>query len=116
MIREYEVGNESSKNTGTPRFFGNAGLRFHGDLFELDGYLNFASKSKDNDLNGSNYFGDMEYGSYITANLAISTKVGPEDQFTIYGSIENIFDKQYQTNQLIEEPGRFISLGIKAEI
>ena len=116
MVREYEVGNKSSKDTGTPRFFGNAGLRFHGDMFELDGYVNFASRSKDNDLGGSNYLGDMEYGSYVTANLAISTKVGPEDQFTLYGSIENIFDKQYQTNQLIEEPGRFITLGVKAEI
>ena len=116
MVREYEVGNNSSKNTGTPRFFGNAGLRFHGDMFELDGYINFATQTKDDDLNGSNYFGDVNYDGYVTANLSVSTKVGPEDQFTLYGSIENIFDEQYQTNQLIEEPGRFISIGFKADI
>lgn len=116
MIREYEIEGKSSKNTGTPRFFGNAGLRFHGDMFELDGYLNFATQTKDDDLNGSNYFGNMKYDSYVTANISVSTKVGPEDQFTLYGSIENIFDEQYQTNQLIEEPGRFISIGFKADI
>ena len=116
MIREYEIEGKSTKNTGTPRFFGNAGLRFHGDMFELDGYLNFATQTKDDDLNGSNYFGDVNYDGYVTANLSVSTKVGPEDQFTLYGSIENIFDEQYQTNQLIEEPGRFISIGFKADI
>lgn len=116
MIREYEIEGKSTKNTGTPRFFGNAGLRFHGDMFELDGYLNFATQTKDDDLNGSNYFGNMKYDGYVTANLSVSTKVGPEDQFTLYGSIENIFDEQYQTNQLIEEPGRFISIGFKADI
>ena len=116
MIREYEIEGKSTKNTGTPRFFGNAGLRFHGDMFELDGYINFATQTKDDDLNGSNYFGDVNYDGYVTANLSVSTKVGPEDQFTLYGSIENIFDEQYQTNQLIEEPGRFISIGFKADI
>lgn len=116
MIREYEIEGMRSKNTGTPRFFGNAGLRFHGDMFELDGYLNFATQTKDDDLNGSNYLGNMKYDSYVTANISVSTKVGPEDQFTLYGSIENIFDEQYQTNQLIEEPGRFISIGFKADI
>lgn len=116
MIREYEIEGMSSKNTGTPRLFGNAGLRFHGDMFELDGYLNFATQTKDDDLNGSNYFGNMKYDGYVTANISVSTKVGPEDQFTLYGSIENIFDEQYQTNQLIEEPGRFISIGFKADI
>lgn len=116
MIREYEIDGMSSKNTGTPRFFGNAGLRFHGDMFELDGYLNFATKSKDDGLSGSSYFPGMDYSGYVTANISVSTKVGPEDQFTLYGSIENIFDEQYQTNQLIEEPGRFISIGFKADI
>lgn len=116
MIREYEIDGMSSKNTGTPRFFGNAGLRFHGDMFELDGYLNFATKSEDDGLSGSSYFPGMDYSGYVTANISVSTKVGPEDQFTLYGSIENIFDEQYQTNQLIEEPGRFISIGFKADI
>ena len=116
MIREYEIDGKSSKNTGTPRFFGNAGLRFHGDMFELDGYLNFATKSKDDGLSGSSYFPGMDYSGYVTANISVSTKVGPEEQFTLYGSIENIFDEQYQTNQLIEEPGRFISIGFKADI
>lgn len=116
MIREYEIGGQSTKNTGTPRLFGNAGLRYHGDMFELDGYLNFASETKDNDLYGSNYLGDMQYDAYVTANLSVSAKVGPQDQFTLYGSIENIFDEDYQTNQLIKEPGRFISIGFKADI
>lgn len=115
MERKYETASGSSTNTGTPRFSGNAGLRFYGQLFELDAYANYATRTKNDNLDGSSYFGDVEYGGYVTYNLSISTKVGPNDAFTLYGSVENILDKNYQTNELIHEPGRFFTLGLKAK-
>lgn len=113
MEREYETGTRSSKNTGTPKLSGNTGLRFYGQLFELDAYANFATRTKNDNLDGSSYFGNTEYGGYVTYNLSVSTKLGPNDEFTLYGSIENILDKNYQTNELIHEPGRFFTLGVK---
>lgn len=113
MERKYETESGSSTNTGTPRFSGNAGLRFYGDLFEVDAYADFATRTKNDNLDGSSYFGDTEFGGYVTYNLAVSTKVGPNDAITIYGSLENILDKNYQTNELIHEPGRFFTLGVK---
>ena len=113
MEREYETGTRSSKNTGTPKFSGNTGLRFYGQLFELDAYANFATRTKNDNLDGSSYFGNTEYGGYVTYNLSVSTKLGPNDEFTLYGSVENILDKNYQTNELIHEPGRFFTLGVK---
>ncbi|MCK0534105.1 MULTISPECIES: TonB-dependent receptor [unclassified Anaerobiospirillum] len=115
MVREYEIGSQSTKDTGTPNFFGNAGLRYHGEMFQIDGYANFATTTDDEDLGGTSYFSSMTYDGYVTANLTVSTRVGPEDQFTLYGSVENIFDKEYQTNQLIHEPGRFVSVGVRAQ-
>ena len=113
MEREYETGTRSSKNTGTPKFSGNTGLRFYGQLFELDAYANFATRTKNDNLDGSSYFGNTEYGGYVTYNLSVSTKLDPNDEFTLYGSVENILDKNYQTNELIHEPGRFFTLGVK---
>ena len=113
MEREYETGTRSSKNTGTPKLSGNTGLRFYGQLFELDAYANFATRTKNDNLDGSSYFGNTEYGGYVTYNLSVSTKLGPNDEFTLYGSVENILDKNYQTNELIHEPGRFFTLGVK---
>ena len=113
MEREYETGTRSSKNTGTPKLSGNTGLRFYGQLFELDAYANFATCTKNDNLDGSSYFGNTEYGGYVTYNLSVSTKLGPNDEFTLYGSVENILDKNYQTNELIHEPGRFFTLGVK---
>ena len=51
--------------------------------------------------------------SPYTVASRTSTKLGPNDEFTLYGSIENILDKNYQTNELIHEPGRFFTLGVK---
>lgn len=113
MEREYETGTRSSKNTGTPKLSGNTGLRFYGQFFELDAYANFATRTKNDNLDGSSYFGNTEYGGYVTYNLSVSTKLGPNDEFTLYGSIENILDENYQTNELIHEPGRFFTLGVK---
>lgn len=114
MEREYKTTSGSSKNTGTPKFWGNTGLRYHHSSFEVDGFANFATRTKNDNLEGTSYFGNNEYGGYVTLNLRVSTKLGPKDQFTVYGSIENILDKNYQTTELIHEPGRFITLGVNA--
>ena len=56
-----------------------------------------------------------QYGGYVTFNLRISTSFGDKDQFTVYGSVENILDKSYQTNEIIHEPGRFFTLGVSGK-
>ena len=107
MERKYETQAGSSTNTGTPKFFGNTGVKYYGRYFDLDGFANFATKTKNDNLDGWSYFGPQEYGGYVTFNLRISTSFGDKDQFTVYGSVENILDKSYQTNEIIHEPGRF---------
>lgn len=115
MEREYETDSGSSTNTGTPKLFGNGGIKYYGRYFDVDGFANFATKSQNDDLDGSSYFGQTEYGGYVTLNLRVSTTFGDKEQFTVYGSIENILDKSYQTNEIIHEPGRFVTLGISGK-
>lgn len=112
MERKYETQAGSSTNTGTPKFFGNTGVKYYGRYFNLDGFANFATQTKNDNLDGWSYFGPQEYGGYVTFNLRVSTSFGDKDQFTVYGSVENILDKSYQTNEIIHEPGRFFTLGV----
>lgn len=113
MEREYETTSGSTKNTGTPRFSGNVGLRFLGQYVGVDLYADFASRTRNDNLDGSSYFGSNEYGGYVVYNLSLSTKFGPNDAFMLYGSVDNILDRDYQTNELLHEAGRFFSVGLK---
>lgn len=113
MEREYKTASGSSKNTGTPKFSGSGGLRYYGQYFKADGYINFATETKNDNLDGSSYFGSNRWGGYITYNLSISTDFGTKDRYIAFASVENLFDKSYQTSELIHEPGRFFTLGVK---
>lgn len=115
LVREYEYDTKTSKNTGTPRWSGNAGLRYYGSNFEIDGYAKFAGRSKEDDIAGNAYLGAYDLAGYTTWNLAASVHFGPEDRFTAYAALENIFDKEYMTNDYIDEPGRSVSLGIRGQ-
>lgn len=115
MEREYKTASGSSKNTGTPKFAGSAGLRYYAECFKADGYMNFATETKNDNLDGSSYFGNNRWGGYVTYNLSVSTDFGTKDKYTAFASVENLFDKSYQTSELIREPGRFFTVGFKGK-
>lgn len=113
MKRKYETSSGSTNHTGTPSLSGNVGLRFNRQYVDIDLYADFASRTRNDNLDGSSYFGSLEYGGYVVYNLSLATKFGPDDAFTLYGSVDNILDRDYQTNELLHEAGRFFTVGIK---
>lgn len=115
LVREYEIEGKSSKNNGTPRWSGNAGLRYYGSTFNVDGYAKFADNSKNDDIAESSYIGAYNLAGFVTWNLAVSARFGSNDQFTAYAALENIFDKEYMTNELIDDAGRSFSLGVRGK-
>lgn len=115
LVREYEVNGKTSKNNGTPRWSGNAGLRYYGSTFNVDGYAKFADNSKNDDIAGGSYIGEYNLAGFVTWNLAVSAHFGSNDQFTAYAALENIFDKEYMTNELIHDAGRSFSLGVRGK-
>ena len=115
LVREYEIEGKSSKNNGTPRWSGNAGLRYYGSTFNVDGYAKFADNSKNDDIAESSYIGAYNLAGFVTWNLAVSAHFGSNDQFTAYAALENIFDKKYMTNELIHDAGRSFSLGVRGK-
>lgn len=115
LVREYEIEGKSSKNNGTPRWSGNAGLRYYGSTFNVDGYAKFADNSKNDDIAESSYIDAYNLAGFVTWNLAVSAHFGSNDQFTAYAALENIFDKKYMTNELIHDAGRSFSLGVRGK-
>lgn len=118
LKRKYEVNNQSSYNTGTPDFSGRVGLKFEFDtsvFTYVDVYSCFASEAIDDNLSRSSYTGYYKMGGYATANISAGVKFGEQRQYHVFAGVENLFDKQYQTSELIEEPGRFFVVGAQGK-
>lgn len=115
LNREYKHNGQTSSNVGVPKLSGNAGLRFHGDMLSVDTYARFASKSDHDDIAGTSYIGKYHLHGYVTWNLAVSTDFGTNDMFSAYAAVENIFDTSYMVNELIDEPGRSFSVGVRGQ-
>ena len=118
MERKYDTGTQSSTNTGTPKFKGRAGLRYTDTYVNMpyfaDVYARFATRSKNDNLDRASYFDNTDFAGYMTLNLQVGLTVGEEQQWHLYAGVENILDKDYQTTELIEEPGRFFNVGVSA--
>ena len=94
-------------DTATPEWSGRYGIRYARTLnqdvdFRLDVYGRSQSATKYKSADGS---ADYELGGFTTANLALGFDFGSEKQYSLTAELLNIFDKTYQYNQAILEPG-----------
>ena len=116
--RKYDTSSIETYNTGVPAIKGRTGIRYYPDCsygyLTLDFYARFASRVKQDNAGGISYFADDEYGGWTTLNLGAEYLFGDNEEYRIYGALENILDKSYQTSSLIHEPGRFVMAGVSA--
>ena len=116
--RKYDTGSIETYNTGVPAVKGRTGIKYYPECnygyLTLDFYARFASRVKQDNAGGISYFADDEYGGWTTLNLGAEYLFGDNEEYRIYGALENILDKNYQTSSLIHEPGRFIMAGVSA--
>ncbi len=114
MRRKYETATEESYDTLTPLLKGRLGLRYDDVMFNqnyhVDLFSRFATKADNDNLDGASYFDDSHLAGYMTLNLGFGMDFFNES-LKVYGSFENILDKDYRTSELISEPGRFFTLG-----
>ena len=116
--RKYDTGSIETYNTGIPAVKGRTGIKYYPECnygyLTLDFYARFASRVKQDNAGGISYFADDEYGGWTTLNLGAEYLFGDNEEYRIYGALENILDKNYQTSSLIHEPGRFVMAGVSA--
>ncbi len=106
MRRKFDFGDHSTWHTGTPDFFGRAGLRYATDLgedvgFYADAYGRFSTTSKDEDSSGE----IVTYDAWETANFGFGFEFGDERQYSVNAELLNLFDTKYKTSDAILEPG-----------
>ncbi|MGN0902285.1 MAG: TonB-dependent receptor plug domain-containing protein [Succinivibrio sp.] len=124
MRRKFTHENISTYDSGTPEFFGSAGIKFTGKHslgdFYADAYIIFASDAKEDPALGQNSLikNDLDISGYTTFNLSFGSGVYSykNTSIKVFCSINNIFDKLYRTSVYIDEPGRYFTLGIKASM
>ena len=116
--RKYDTGSIETYNTGVPAVKGRTGIKYYPECnygyLTLDFYARFASRVKQDNAGGISYFADDEYGGWTTLNLGAEYLFGDNEEYRIYGALENILDKNYQTSSLIHEPGRFVMASVSA--
>lgn len=118
LRRQYDLGDRTSDHTGTPRLKGKAGVRFD-DTYQniswyLDTFVRFATHCTNSNLDGQSYFEDSDFAGYATVNAEAGMSFGDKEQFRLYAGVDNLFDRDYQVNELIAEPGRFFYAGMSA--
>ena len=108
MRRQYDDGDGwKTYDTATPALFGRYGLRYAKALhpqcdFWVDLYGRSQSATKYASKDGAN---DYELGGFTTANVAFGFDFGQKKEFSLVTEVLNIFDKRYQYNSAIMEPG-----------
>ena len=108
MRRQYDDGDGwKTYDTATPSLVGRYGLRYAKALhpqcdFRADIFGRSQSSTKYASKDGAN---DYELGGFTTANISLGFDFGQNKEFSLITEVLNIFDKRYQYNNAIMEPG-----------
>lgn len=108
MRRQYDDGDGfKTYDTATPEWYGRYGIRYAKTLnesvdFRADVYGRSQTATTYRSASGTS---DYDLGGFTTANLSMGFDFGKERQYSVMAELLNIFDKRYQYNQAIMEPG-----------
>ena len=108
MRRQYDDGNGwKTYDTATPEWVSRYGVRYARALtenvdFRADVYGRSQSETVYRSASGAS---DYDLGGFTTANIALGFDFGREKRFSVLAEVLNIFDKRYQYNTAILEPG-----------
>lgn len=108
MRRQYDDGDGwRTFDTATPEWVSRYGIRYAKALgefvdFRADVYGRSQSATVYRSASGDS---DYDLGGFTTANMALGFDFGSKKQFSVLAELLNIFDKRYQYNTAILEPG-----------
>lgn len=113
MRRQYQNGNGfSTYDTATPEFMLRYGVRWSGMYAGLGLRADAFARSQteieyDDGVQSATDSSSYRLGGYTTLNLTAGVDFGPKRQYTFDLGLYNIFDKGYQEQTSIYEPGRY---------
>lgn len=113
MRRQYQNGNGfSTYDTATPEFMLRYGVRWSGMYAGLGLRADAFARSQteieyDDGVQSATDSSSYRLGGYTTLNLTAGVDFGPKRQYSFDLGLYNIFDKGYQEQASIYEPGRY---------
>ena len=113
MRRQYQNGNGfSTYDTATPEFMLRYGVRWSGMYAGLGLRADAFARSQteieyDDGVQSATGSNSYRLGGYTTLNLTAGVDFGPKRQYSFDLGLYNIFDKGYQEQTSIYEPGRY---------
>lgn len=113
MRRQYQNGNGfSTYDTATPEFMLRYGVRWSGMYAGLGLRADAFARSQteieyDDGVQSATDSSSYRLGGYTTLNLTAGVDFGPRRQYSFDLGLYNIFDKGYQEQTSIYEPGRY---------
>ena len=113
MRRQYQNGNGfSTYDTATPEFMLRYGVRWSGMYAGLGLRADAFARSQteieyDDGVQSATDSSSYRLGGYTTLNLTAGVDFGPKRQYSFDLGLYNIFDKGYQEQTSIYEPGRY---------
>lgn len=113
MRRQYQNGNGfSTYDTATPEFMLRYGVRWSGMYAGLGLRADAFARSQteieyDDGVQSATDSSSYRLGGYTTLNLTAGVEFGPKRQYSFDLGLYNIFDKGYQEQTSIYEPGRY---------
>ncbi len=117
MKRQYDNGVDwKTWDTGTPLVTATYGVRWAGEQNGLavrwNAYCRSQSKSEYKGKDAEDYY---NYGGYTTFNLTGGIDFGAQKQYSMDFGLYNVFDKLYQHQGAIYEPGRYAAVKFNAQ-
>lgn len=110
LSREETYGSFSTKDTGTPSFYGKVGIKLDGENaifnhYYIDAYVRAASGADTVNANGSS----KSYQHWQTLNLAFGAIFDDAEQYQVNVELSNILDKEYTpATESLLSPGRAV--------
>ncbi|MBR5998114.1 MAG: TonB-dependent receptor [Deltaproteobacteria bacterium] len=107
MRREYDYGDGfKTYDSGTPEWFSRYGVRYRKSInnyitLRSDAYGRSQTATKTAYSDGTS----DKIGGFTTANFSLGLDFGKNREFSLDAEVLNIFDKRYQYNYAILEPG-----------
>jgi outer membrane cobalamin receptor len=119
MKGETEIDGAWEKDDEMPNFIGNAGINFQKNRLDVNGYMNYTGKYKNDRFVSKDYlktYGKAPLGDFTSVDFTIGYRLGKKQQTRIFMEGKNIIDLKYQTVPGYPDYGRIISFGIQLKL
>jgi hemoglobin/transferrin/lactoferrin receptor protein len=110
LSREESYGDFTTKDTGTPSYYGKLGVKYEDEgsllkTYYLDVFARMAADANVSYEDGTT----EEYDSWHTFNLGFGATFGEQENYVLNVELSNIFDQRYSpANETLIAPGRAV--------